>query len=462
MSPDSRAMAAHERVDGLVARVRPTLTRRALLGWAGVGTAMVAVGGASALSLRAVGQGVLTPSEGGAYEAWSDWRGRAGEGALRFVRAAVLASNGHNTQPWLFVVHRDRIDLFADATRGEGALDPLGRELHLSLGCALENLALSAGAHGTDADIALLPDPANPTYVATAALVAGQASDSGELYDAIPHRHTNRYPFDQARLLAASQLAEIDRLVDQPDLSVVWFSGRGDKDRFGELTIAATRDAIADREVAAVDHAWFRHSQSTIDAHKDGLNIDGAGLPDATVAAAKLLPEISGADLRQRLPLRNPGPSGPHRRRVRCHLRDDPDGSRPTVGSRAALAADPSAHDGPGLGRPAHEPGARASGPGTGERRRTDLHGRAGSHAPGRAHTVDAVPHRLPDPRREAQPPPTSRRRHPPCMTHGRVTRSASAHCGGRRFSLCSLSTTSCSGSARADRPDSSRLRARS
>jgi hypothetical protein len=290
-------MAAQDRVDDVVERVGPTLRRRTLLGWAGVGTATVAVGGASALSFRAAGQAVLTPAEGGAYDAWSDWRGTTGEGGLRFVRAAVLAANGHNTQPWLFVVRGDRIDLFADATRGEGALDPLGRELHLSLGCALENLTLSASAHGTATDIALLPDPANPTHVASAALVAGRASDAGELYDAIPHRHTNRYPFDRDRRLAASQLTEIDRLVDHPDLTVVWFTSAGDKDSFGELTIAATRDAIADREVAAVDHAWFRHSQSTIDAHKDGLNIDGAGLPDATVAAAKLLPEISGTEL---------------------------------------------------------------------------------------------------------------------------------------------------------------------
>jgi len=273
------------------------VTRRAVLGWAGAGTATVAVGGASALSVRAVGQAVLTPSQGDAYEAWSDWQGSAGEGPLRFVRAAVLAANGHNTQPWLFVVRGDRVDLFADAARGEGALDPLGRELHLSLGCALENLALSARAHGAEAQIALLPDPANPTHVASLALSATQASGVDELYDAIPRRHTNRYAFDTARTLSASQLEEIDRLVDDPDLAVVWFSTTGDKDRFGDLTIAATRDAIADPEVAAVDHAWFRHSQSTIDAHKDGLNIDGAGLPDATVAAAKLLPDISGADL---------------------------------------------------------------------------------------------------------------------------------------------------------------------
>jgi hypothetical protein len=73
---------------------------------------------------------------------------------------------------------------------------------------------------------------------------------------------------------------------------VVWFTRRDDKARFGELIIEATRAAIADPTVTAVDHAWFRHSRATIEARKDGLTLDGAGLPDATVAAAKLLPAI--------------------------------------------------------------------------------------------------------------------------------------------------------------------------
>jgi hypothetical protein len=76
----------------------------------------------------------------------------------------------------------------------------------------------------------------------------------------------------------------------------VWLTSRVERAAFGDLTIAATRASIADPAASAVDHAWFRHSRASIDDHKDGLTIDGAGLPDAATAAVKLLPRISPAE----------------------------------------------------------------------------------------------------------------------------------------------------------------------
>jgi nitroreductase len=255
----------------------------------------MAVAGVSGLTARAVGQAVLAPGQSDAYAAWSDWQGTAGEGLLRLVRSAVLAANGHNTQPWRFVLARDRIDMFADAARGEGALDPLDRELLISLGCALENLTLAGRADGLGAEVALVPEPANPTHVVRVGLSSGARARRTDLYQAIPHRHINRYPYANRRLRAGA-LDGFGRLVDEGDLTIVWLTSSADRAAFGDLTVAATRASIADRAASAVDHAWFRHSQAAIDQHKDGLTIDGAGLPDATVAAAKLLPGISPAD----------------------------------------------------------------------------------------------------------------------------------------------------------------------
>ena len=76
-------------------------------------------------------------------------------------------------------------------------------------------------------------------------------------------------------------------------MTIVRLASQRDKASFGDLTIEATRAAIADAAVTAVDHAWFRHTSGSIETNKDGLSIDGAGLDDTTVAAAKLLPAIS-------------------------------------------------------------------------------------------------------------------------------------------------------------------------
>src|SRR5207249_1337813 len=106
-----------------------------------------------------------------------------------------------NSQPWLFRVTESRIDLFADPARNIGAVDPYRREMYIGLGCALENLLLAADARGFAWRLALMPDRANAAHAARIDVAPAPRATS-ELYDAIPRRHTNRGPYDQARAAA--------------------------------------------------------------------------------------------------------------------------------------------------------------------------------------------------------------------------------------------------------------------
>src|ERR1043166_7441849 len=83
-------------------------------------------GGAGAAGLAAVGyrawdRGVFSFREGPAFAPWAEWQGRAGEGIVRPLHAAILAANPHDTQPWLFAPHGDSITVWA----GEGIVRPL-------------------------------------------------------------------------------------------------------------------------------------------------------------------------------------------------------------------------------------------------------------------------------------------------------------------------------------------------
>jgi hypothetical protein len=53
------------------------------------------------------------------------------------VERASLAPSVHNTQPWRFVVRPTVLELHADSDRQLRALDPTGRQLVISCGCAL-------------------------------------------------------------------------------------------------------------------------------------------------------------------------------------------------------------------------------------------------------------------------------------------------------------------------------------
>jgi hypothetical protein len=156
---------------------------------AGSGTLVLVAGGGV---WRAADQGVFSTGQGPAYQPWDEWR-TPSRGPLNLVRAAILAANPHNSQPWLFHVTQTQIELFADRHRNLGTVDPFLIEMHIGLGCALENLELAAAANGYTTQVTLSPDVSDETLVARIGLAPGSAPVSA-LYNVIPLRHTNRYP----------------------------------------------------------------------------------------------------------------------------------------------------------------------------------------------------------------------------------------------------------------------------
>jgi len=120
---------------------------------------------------------------------------------LQFLlRYAILAPSSHNTQPWKFSVGEDEIQVFIDRTRLLKVADPDQRELHISVGCALENLLIAAEHFGYGHQVAYLPEPANEELAATVKFMPqGQPTPFRDpaLFEAILTRHTNRKVYDE-------------------------------------------------------------------------------------------------------------------------------------------------------------------------------------------------------------------------------------------------------------------------
>lgn len=268
------------------------MTRRTMLRRTGLGLATVAVLGTGAIGYRAYDQGVLEAGEGPAYAPWTTWQ--QGDGLFRLVRSALLAPSPHNTQPWLFALTADHIDVYADHSRRTGAIDPFDRELHIGIGAALENLALAARADGWNPTVELLPAGVSD-HLARVGLSRSRQRVS-PLYRQIPNRRTNRFPYMASRPVEPHALEAMSALA-LPSCSVIWITEHRARSEFGELLVAATRAIVDDADQLGSDHRWFRHSWDELQRHRDGITLDAAGLPAVTTALAKLLPAQSPSGL---------------------------------------------------------------------------------------------------------------------------------------------------------------------
>lgn len=249
---------------------------------------------------RAYDQGVFSTGIGPAYEPWQTWRTDEPSGTLALVRSAILAASPHNTQPWLFQVTESQVKLYADTQRHLGSMDPYLREMYIGLGCAIENMILTAEAKGYKYQLTLapgiltglLPNP-KPLLVATLKLSSGQVFTT-DLYNAIPDRHTNRATYDFKRLVEPKTLKILQALAkDDPDLKVFLFTKEPERQTFAEGTLQATEAIVADSNMIHDSDKWFRSNWQELQKHRSGVHIDASGIPATVRAVAKISPPIS-------------------------------------------------------------------------------------------------------------------------------------------------------------------------
>ena len=271
--------------------VAETLSRRGFLRTSGLAAGGALVAAAGGLGVRAWAQGVFGDlSAGPAFEPWRDWRRGRHQGSLGLVAAAILASNPHNSQPWLFRVGERHVELFADPSRHLGTIDPFRREMHLGLGCALENIAVAARGLGYRPHVALRPDPARDALVARVDVTDGPP-EAGAHFRAIPERHTSRAAYDRTRPLPRAALDALGAQVTSAHTRLVLLdAGSAEGRLFAEATVRATEQFVADAELSRDSHRWFRHALADVNRHRDGVTTLAAGLPERILRLALILP----------------------------------------------------------------------------------------------------------------------------------------------------------------------------
>lgn len=235
-------------------------------------------------------------------EADFPWTGSAAQ-RLRFVlRYAILAPSNYNSQPWLFRIVGDDIELYADRRRGLAVIDPDDRELVMSCGAALYNLRLAMRYFGYEPVVRLFPDLDDTDLLAFVRFGRPMEKDENIdlLFHALLRRRTNRLVLEGGtlgenifeRLSAAARVegAELHRV-----------SGPNVRAQMAALVERGVLTQGSDKHYRRELAAWIHPNRSS---SRDGVPGHAQGLGDLRSIAEPLILRASdwgperGAQLR--------------------------------------------------------------------------------------------------------------------------------------------------------------------
>lgn len=261
------------------------------------GGIVVAVSGG--LVYRAAEEDIFSPFDGPAYEPWRSWKTDPLSFPMITVQMAILAANPHNTQPWRFKVNQKSVEIFADRGRHLGSFDPYRREMQIGFGCAIENMTLAAKAQGYDSRVEIIdgelggqPTQDGMDKIAEVFFIKGMAENS-MLYRAIPYRHTDRNPYDVSKAVSQDKIeafaSESKKLNCRLDVLV----DGAPRESMNLIMNQATHAIVQDQEMVADSSRWFKTTDKSIQAQRDGPTLDAAGLSPMIRFLAKIFPDPS-------------------------------------------------------------------------------------------------------------------------------------------------------------------------
>jgi len=190
------------------------------------------------------------------------------------IRFATLAPNGHNTQPWRFAAKPGEIVIHPDFSRRTPVVDPDDHHVFVSLGCAAENLAIAAAAHGAGGD-AIFDNAGDGAIGFTHQPVAFQPSP---LFDAITRRQSTRADYD-GRAASAADLRTLAAAAAVPGVDMILITDRPAIDRVRDLVVAGNSTQMADPAFVRELKSWLRFSPRHAIDTGDGLFSVASGNP---------------------------------------------------------------------------------------------------------------------------------------------------------------------------------------
>jgi hypothetical protein len=219
-----------------------------------------------------------------AYQYWN----KISKGALTnehyLALCGSLAASAHNTQPWMFQLNENTLDVFADLNRNLGKADIDRRLMALSVGCAIENINVAGHHLGFSPEILLQDEKEfmNTGFAARIKLSPSKnitsIADSSR-FNAIFSRQTTRNTYlDQP--IDAEILSRLNQLNDFPDLQLTLIVDQTQRDQIRNIHAKAAESFVRDDHAYADSLNWWRYSREELLEKRDGISIHTSAAPN--------------------------------------------------------------------------------------------------------------------------------------------------------------------------------------
>ena len=189
------------------------------------------------------------------------------------VRQATLAPSSHNTQCWRFELEEKSLSILPDLDRRCPVVDPDDHHLFVSLGCATENLAQAALAHGLMAHVAF-----NADGLEVAIGLEPTKALASPLYEAITQRQSTRADYD-GQPLSSEDLHLLERAGTGEGVDVLILTAKESMEGVLEHVIEGNTAQMNDPAFIKELKDWIRFSKSEAVRKGDGLFTGSSGNP---------------------------------------------------------------------------------------------------------------------------------------------------------------------------------------
>ena len=211
------------------------------------------------------------------------------------IPSAILAPSAHNTQPWRFRTSTNTLEVFVDWDRHLKVSDPDLRQLYVSIGCAITNVLVAAKYWGSDTTVKYFPQGEGKEKPVVKISFSAQEgtehanhdSETGELFAAIEHRHTNRSDFDKEMLSEKEQ----KEVLDDTDTEVTQLVS--DKEKINEiakLSEEGTFSTLSRKDFKEELSHWVRNSWTQ---QHDGMPGYAMGIPAPLSLMAPIMVRVA-------------------------------------------------------------------------------------------------------------------------------------------------------------------------